>query len=80
MAATKHKIRVSACAHVRNKILATRAPGSGDWLHTLPLSSIGLKMDNATVRIAVGLRLGAPIVIINYYYYYYYYFYENGKQ
>jgi len=62
MAATKHKIRVSACAHVRNKILATRAPGSGDWLHTLPLSSIGLKMDNATVRIAVSLRLGAPIV------------------
>jgi len=41
----------------------SRAPaGSGDWLHTLPLSSIGLKMDNATVRIAVGLRLDAPIV------------------
>jgi len=30
--------------------------------HILPLSSIGLKMDSATVRIAVGLRLGAPIV------------------
>jgi len=46
----------------RARYLVSRAPGSGDWLHTLPLSSIGLKMDNATVRIAVGLRLGAPIM------------------
>lgn len=46
----------------RARLLASRAPGSGDWLGALPLSSIGLKMDNATVRIAVGLRLGAPIV------------------
>jgi len=46
----------------RARYLASRAPGSDDWLHTLPLSSIGLKMDNVTVRIAVGLRLGALIV------------------
>jgi len=32
------------------------------WLEALPLSSVGNKMDNATVRIAAGLRLGAPIV------------------
>jgi len=46
----------------RARLLAARSPGSGDWLEALPLSSVGLKMDNATVRIAVGLRLGAPVV------------------
>ena len=29
---------------------------------SLPLSSVGLKLDNATVRISAGLRLGAPVV------------------
>jgi len=32
------------------------------WWLALPLSSVGNKMDNATVRIAAGSRLGAPIV------------------
>ena len=42
--------------------MAARSPGSGDWLEALPWSSVGNKMDNATVRIAAGLRLRAPIV------------------
>lgn len=46
----------------RARLLASCSPGSGDWLHALPLSSVGLKMDNASVRIAAGLRLGAPVV------------------
>jgi hypothetical protein len=46
----------------RARLLASRSPCSGDWLEALPLSGIGLKMDNATIRIVVGLRLGAPIV------------------
>jgi len=46
----------------RARLLAARSPGSGDWLEALPLSSIRNKIDNATVRIAVGLRFGAPIV------------------
>ena len=46
----------------RARLLASCSQGSGDWLHALPLSSVGLKMDNATVRISVGLRLGAPVV------------------
>lgn len=46
----------------RARLLASRSPGSGDWLDALPLSTIGLKLDNASVRIATGLRLGAPIV------------------
>ena len=46
----------------RARLLAACSPSSGDWLNALPLSSTGLKMDNSTVRIAVGLRLGAPVV------------------
>jgi len=46
----------------RARLLASRSAGSGDWLHALPVASVGLKMLNADVRIAVGLRLGAPIV------------------
>lgn len=46
----------------RARLLASRSAGSGDWLDTLPIASVGLKMDNATVRIAVGLRLGVPVV------------------
>jgi len=52
-----------ASDHVeRARLLASRSAGSGDWLHALPVASVGLKMLNADVRIAVGLRLGAPIV------------------
>ena len=47
---------------VRARLLAACSPGSGDWLDALPLSSVGLKLDNTTIRIAAGLRLGAPIV------------------
>ena len=46
----------------RARLIASCSSGSGDWLNTLPLASVGLKMDNSTVRIAAGLRLGAPIV------------------
>ena len=35
---------------------------SGDWLYAQPLSSVGLKLDKATVRFSAGLRLGAPVV------------------
>jgi hypothetical protein len=38
------------------------AAGSGYLLHALPLSSVGLKMYNTSVRIAEGLRLRAPVV------------------
>jgi len=46
----------------RARLIASYSFGSGDWLNALPLASVGSKMDNSTVRIAVGLRLGAPIV------------------
>jgi hypothetical protein len=36
------------------RLLAAAAPHSGDWLHTLPIASCGLHLDNDSFRIAVG--------------------------
>ncbi len=43
-----------ACA----RLLASRAKESGAWLNVLPISSLRLRMDNNTIRVA---RLGAPL-------------------
>ena len=45
----------------RARLLASRSD-SGDWLNAVPLQAVGLKLDNEAVRIAIGLRLGAPLV------------------
>ena len=42
-------------------LLAAMDRDSGAWLHALPISSMGLRMDDSTVRTAVGLRLGTTI-------------------
>ena len=45
----------------RARLLAAATKESGAWLHALPVSSLGLRMDDDSLRIAVGLRRGAPI-------------------
>ena len=44
------------------RIIPTSTKLSGAWLNPLPISSMGLRMDNSTIRIAVGLRLGIPLL------------------
>ena len=45
----------------RARLLASATKESGVWLNVLPISSRGLCMDNDTIRVAAGLRLGAPL-------------------
>ena len=43
------------------RLLAASTAHCGDWLHALPISSCGLRLDDEAVRVAVGLRLGANL-------------------
>ena len=47
--------------HHRARLLAISAPHAGDWLHALPISSCDLRLDNESIRVAVGLRLGVNL-------------------
>ena len=48
-------------SHTRARLLAVKCKETGAWLGALPVASLSLRMDNETVRIAVGLRLGLPL-------------------
>ena len=45
----------------RARLLAVSAPHAGDWLMALPVASCGLRLDNESIRVAVGLRLGCAL-------------------
>ena len=45
----------------RARLLAVSVKRSSDWLHAFPIASCGLFMENESIRIAVGLRLGAKL-------------------
>jgi len=42
----------------RARLLASRAPHSGDWMLAPPVTALGLRLSDEEVRIAVGMRLG----------------------
>jgi hypothetical protein len=43
------------------RLTAAAAPHSGAYLHARPCSALGTRLDNSSLRIAVALRLGAPV-------------------
>ena len=45
----------------RAQLLAACRRESGVWLHALLMSPLGFRMDNAVIRMAMGLHLGVPL-------------------
>ena len=45
----------------RSRLLAVGAPYAGAWLNAVPVPSLGLKLDNESLRISVALRLGTKL-------------------
>ena len=43
------------------RLRAVAAEHSSDWLNAIPIPALGLKLDNTSLRIACGLRLGSPL-------------------
>ena len=49
------------CPAEKARLSAVAAEHSSDWLNALPTPALGLKLDNISLRIACGLRLGATL-------------------
>ena len=45
----------------RARLLSVSTNELGAWLRALPMTALGLRMDDNTVRVAVGLRLGTAV-------------------
>jgi len=43
------------------RLSVVSTPHSSDWLHALPISACGLRLDKEAVSVAVGLRLGVDL-------------------
>lgn len=54
-------LATSSTATDQARLRAASAEHAGDWLNAPPISSIGLKLSDEAVRVAVGYRLGTSI-------------------
>lgn len=45
------------------RLIAVSAPHSGAFLNARPCASLGTRLDNSSLRIAIALRLGAPVCL-----------------
>ena len=43
------------------RLLAVSSQSASDWLHAIPIPSLGLKLDPMSLRVACGLRLGSKL-------------------
>ena len=53
----------SADLESRARLLGAASRESGAWLHTIPCSAIGTKLDDITVRFSVGQRIGSKLCV-----------------
>ena len=58
---TKEKLISGSDQFQRARLQAASQPHTAAWLQALPVANLGLLLDPDTVRIAVALRIGAPI-------------------
>ena len=57
----KYLLQSAPDASSRARLLSAACKESGAWLDAPPVTSLGLRMDNEVIRIALGLRLGLPL-------------------
>ena len=43
------------------RLLAVSSPHASDWLHSIPIPSLGLHLNPMSLKIAISLRLGSPL-------------------
>ena len=64
-ASVDHGLKVLESHHLdpyhKARLLTSRNPDGGHWLHAWPISECGLRLDDEAVRVAIGLRLGIAL-------------------
>ena len=59
--ATRDRLVDTANQLHRARLLAASQPHTAAWLQAVPVPNLGLQLDEESVRVAVALRLGAPV-------------------
>ena len=54
-------LRTSIDDTTRARLLAATTKEAGAWMNALPITSVGLRIEDDVIRIAAGLHLGAPL-------------------